>query len=56
MSIGTVEKMESLILECEAQIALDGSEVWANARDALKAAVAYQRDKQEAALRKAYGG
>ena len=61
MTQGTIEKMEALILEFQNQIDTDrgdnwkvGQEIWTEAKHALERAVAYQRRKQEAAMRKAY--
>ena len=50
-----IERMESLMLECKSQIAVDGDRVWKECYAALQNAVAYQKAKQDAAMRKAYG-
>lgn len=55
MSIDTVQKMEALKDECENQVITDGNKVWIDARNALEAAIAYQREKTDAAFRAAYG-
>ena len=62
MTQGTIEKMEALISEFQNQIDTDrgenwkiGQGVWIEAKHALETAVAYQRRKEEAAMRKAYG-
>jgi len=56
MSIDTVQKMEAMRDECENQIITDGNQVWADVRDALDAAIAYQREKIDAVFRAVYGG
>ena len=56
MSIDTVQKMGALKDECENQVIHDGNQVWVDLRNSLEAAIAYQREKTDAAFRAAYGG
>lgn len=46
--------MEQAKDECENQIITDGTVVWVEARNAIAKAIAYQKEKQAAAMRKAY--
>jgi len=54
--MSTIEKMEVALDECENQVITDGDAVWVEAIKVIDAAIAYQRDKEDAAMRAAYGG
>jgi len=55
MVIGCIERMEKMVDELQNNVISDGNIVWVEARDALEKAVAYQKAKHDAAMKKAYG-
>ncbi len=50
-----MEKLEAAVDECGNHAISDGNPVWSAAIDAMQAAIDYQKEKQAAAMRKAYG-